>query len=100
MTIPSQIPSINEGWGDSFQGTSIIKSFFYNLAHGFLYTILPNQQFNVFVNVPKSTAKQFVSTKTPDAYYLNNVDGFYSPCLLTENCLPLTTEDGKYLVVR
>lgn len=98
--IPAQIPSITEGWGASFENTSVIKSFFYNIANQLLYAILYNQQFNVYVNVPKSTAKQFISAKNPDTYYENSVDGFYSPCLLTEACVPLKTEDGKFLVLR
>lgn len=97
---PAQIPSIDEGWGASFAGTSIIKSFFYNIANQFLYAVLYNQQFNVYVNVPKSTAKQFVTASNPDAYYTTSVDGFYSPCLLSEGCVPLKTEDGKFLVTR
>lgn len=98
--IPAQIPSITEGWGASFTNTSVIKSFFYNLANKLLYAILYNQQFNVYVNVPKSTAKQFISAENPDIFYVNSVDGFYSPCLLTNGCVPLKTNDGKFLVIR
>lgn len=98
MTIPSKIPPINKGWGSSFTGTSIVNSFYYDLNSGLLYACLPNEQLNIYPNVPKSTAKGFDYTSSPDEYYVNSIVGFFSPCLLTEVCVPILLENGNYLL--
>ncbi len=99
-TAPGQMPSISMGWGDSFANTNLAKSFFYDLSTQLLYVMLPNIQFNVFINVPSSIARMFNYTRDPDSFYVNNINNYYHPCLLTSNCGILITHNGKYLIER
>lgn len=98
--IPRKIPSIISGWGDSYFSQNLtIKGFYWDWYYQVLYTQTPTAQFNVWLNVPQSTAQQMASQPNfnPDAFY----KGFCTqnlPCLLTEDCVPLTCEDGTFLL--
>lgn len=99
--LPAEVPYIVQGFGGQFAiNNSIVKSFFYDLSKQLLYTVLTDNQFNIFINVPPGVAKSFNYTKDADSFYEDKVNSFYQPVLLTEGCGPLLTEDGSYLVVR
>lgn len=95
---PQQIPKIDYGWGRTYPDAENISGFYWNLNTNFLYTQTPDYQFNVFLNVPQSVAQSLSFTTTPDTLY-TSINTQFPQCLLTENCVPLITESGTYLVI-
>lgn len=101
LPVPKTIPPVISGWGDSyFFNNQTIKGFYWHQYAGFLYTQTPTYQFNVWPNVPQSVAQSMASQPNfnADAYYAGFATEF-QPCLLTEDCVPLITETGAFLVV-
>lgn len=96
--IPSKMPPFNKGFGDGFPTSCIAMNYYYNLDNQNLYVGLQNQQLNIYPLVPYSIAKAFDHTRNPDDFYVKSIAGFYNPCLMTEVCVPLLTEDHNYMV--
>ena len=99
--VPASIPYVIQGYGGQFTDDNlVVKAFFYDNNAQLLYTILPDNQFNIFVNVPAGVARAFNYTHDADDFYQHSINGYYHPVLLTEGCGPLLTEDGSYLLAR
>lgn len=101
--------AIQQGWSGQFYPPSLLSGFAYDIPNTILYTVYPQQQYDVWLNVPTSLAqqltlagKQYSSAPgypNPDTIYTNNISGVFPRCILTENGSPLECENGKYLVV-
>lgn len=101
--------SIASGWGAQFYPQSMLSSVFYDIPSTILYTFYPQEQYDVWLDVPVSVAQQFnISGKqyssspsypNPDTIYNTNVVGKFPQCILTENGSPLLCENGVYLVI-
>jgi hypothetical protein len=94
---PQQMPTVDFGWGGYFPAAEIVRGFYWDYNADCLYTQTPEDQFNVFINVPRDVAQKFVYTIKPDEFYAG-VCNSYKACLLTEECVPLITDDGEYLI--
>lgn len=92
------MPEITAGWGASFPKAVYFKSFEWDGNDNFLLTGTPTNQFNIFLNVTQSGARQILYASNPDTAYVQ-MSSTYPCCLLTENCTQLITESGSYLVI-
>lgn len=101
--------SITAGWGGQFYPAFLLSGFSYDIPNTILYTFYPQEQYDVWLNVPTSLAqqltiagKQYSSAPgypNPDIIYNNNIKGVFPRCILTENGSPLLCDNGDYLVV-
>lgn len=105
-------PSFQQGWSGSFYGTTYLAGFSFDLSDQILYTIYPQQQFDVYLGANLTLAqglsianKQLPSTyqnpnlPDPDMIYTQQIEGQFPQCVLCENGSALLTEDGQYLVL-
>lgn len=100
---------IIQGWGGQFSPPGLISSYEYDLSSQILYTFYPQNQYDVFLNVPTSipqqlsiAGKQYSSLPSypnPDIIYSTNINGVFPKCLLTENGRPLICDNGDYIIV-
>ena len=106
------ITSFQQGWSGSFYQTRYLAGFAFDLSDQILYTIYPQQQFDVYLGANLTLAQAFsVANKQlpgsyintniplPDQVYENQVRGLLPQCILCENGSPLLCENGDYLVL-
>lgn len=101
--------SISQGWGGQFYPPSLLFAYAYDIPSTILYTFYPQEQYDVFLNVPSSVAQQLaisgkqyssaIGYPNPDTIYTQNISGVFPKCILTENGSPLLCNNGDYLVV-
>lgn len=92
----AKIPTIVYGWGQSTPGGNL-RGYEYDLENELLYVTYATGEFNVFYNVPQSTARALYYSKNAYKYYLETIEQIYGTLLLTDNFVPLITNDGKYV---
>ncbi len=106
------IPSFQQGWSGSFYGTKYLSGFSFDLSDQILYTIYPQQQFDVYLQANTTLAQGLsVANKMlpqtyfntnlpdPDSIYTQNIEGQFPQCILAENGSPILAENGDYLVL-
>lgn len=101
-------PDTPLGWGGQFPA-SVLSGFLYDLPNQILYTIYPQQQYDVWLQVPISIAQQLTlagkqnssqaSFPNPDTIYSTNIKKVFPQCLLTERGAPLLCENKDHLVI-
>ena len=108
-----QNPSLQQAFGTSYYGTSIVAYFLYDVSNSVLYSGYPTLNYDVFLGVPLTVANLFAVAQAqlggvknnnpnipwPDDIYNNQVAGNYRQCLLCENGAPLLAENGNYITV-
>lgn len=104
-----QTPAIISGWGGQFYPPSLLSSYLYDIPGQVLYTVYPQEQYDVWLQVPTSIAqqlsiagKQYSSAygyPDPAIIYNTNIKGIFPQCLLAENGAPLLCENGNNLVI-
>lgn len=102
-------PDLPLGWGGQYTTSSTISGFMYDIPDQILYTIYPQQQYDVWLQAPTSLAQQLTiagkqnssqqSYPDPSTIYAQNIKGVFPQCLLTENGAPMLCENGDYLVL-
>jgi len=107
------IPSFQQGWSGAYYQTEYLRGFAFDLSDQILYTIYPQQQFDVYLGANLTLAqglsvanKQLPGSNIntniplPDQIYTQQIAGQLPQCILCENGSPILTEpDGKYLVL-
>jgi len=101
--------SIPQSWSGQFYPTSLLSGYAYDVPNTILYTFYPQEQYDVWLDVPSSIAQQLsiagkqysssASYPNPDTIYNTNIKGVFPRCILTESGSPLVCENGNYLVV-
>ena len=104
-----ETPNIPLGWGGQYYPSSFLSGFMYDLSTQNLYTIYPQQQYDVWLNTPTSLAQQLTIAgkqnssqqgyPDPGSIYVQSIKGVFPQCILTENGAPLLCENGNYLVL-
>jgi hypothetical protein len=96
--IPQSMPSDQDlGWSAGFPRARTVNGFYWNANANVLYTGTPTQQFNVWLNVSQGIATAFLADN-PDEFYRGFSES-NTPCLLTEDCIPLICDNGVFLVL-
>lgn len=111
-----QTPYVTQGWGAQYNSSSILSSFLYDIYNQILYTVYPQQQFDIWLTVPTSLAmqltlagKQYNSNPNfpnPDNIYLtqifNPASGAgieYGSCFIaTNNGTQINTNSGNNFI--
>lgn len=98
-----------QGWGGQFYPASLLSGYFYDIVSTILYTFYPQNQYDVWLDVPTSVPQQLsiagkqyssaLSYPNPDTIYNQNIKNVFPKCILTENGSPLLCDNGDYLVV-
>lgn len=89
-------PDITSGWSQQVIGSDV-RGFAYALGHQFLYTTYASGLLNVFYDVPLSASRTLYYSSTPYKFYKETIEQIYGTLLLTDNCLPLIADDGKFI---
>ena len=100
--------AITSGWGGQFAPAGLLSGFSYDIPNTILYTFYPQNQYDVYLDVPTSIAQQLTiagkqynsnpNYPNPDTIYKININGVFPKCILTENGSPLLCDNGDYLV--
>ena len=106
-----QTPYVPLGWGGQYYPSSpTVSGFLYDIPNQILYTIYPNQTYDIWLQVPTSIAQQMTlagaqnssqaSFPNPNTILTQQIKGVFPECILTENGAPLFSEtSGGYLVI-
>lgn len=97
--IPKVIPNDNVSWSGGFPYAKYLKGFSWFDNINVFYSWTPTNQFNVWLNTRRNVATSILYFPDPDSYYVTYVSNLQSPCLLTEDCVPLVCDDGTYIIV-
>jgi hypothetical protein len=95
---PQRIPQVGAGWGGSLPASNYVPGFFWDANNNVLYTQTFSNQFNVFLNVTQGVVRNLLNSPYSDLEYAL-ICNIYPACLLSENCVPITTEGGVILQV-
>lgn len=99
LAAPCPPPTIDAGFGQSFYGTAVVSGFLWDQNNQLLYVIGISRQYVTYVAVPLATAQNFAYTKTPDAFYAQNVQNSFHEAMEAENCQPLVNENGAAILL-